>query len=169
VQRWLFARELEKLNAERVYYLDECGIEHRLFRLRARAPRGQKIEQRVSGSLRKRSSVIGTWKQGRLVASMVFEGACNASVMEAYFQSVLLPALPVGSVVVLDNARFHQGARLGELARERGVELMYLPAYSPDLNPIEHFWAVLKNALRPLLPLSKNPANCILKVCKCYY
>ena len=169
MQRWLFGRELEKLDAGKVYYLDECGIEQRLFREWARAPRGQKVEQRVSGSLRKRSSVSGTWKQGRLVAAMVFEGACNAAVMEAYFEEVLLAELPGGSVLVLDNASFHQGKRLEALARERGVELLYLPAYSPDLNPIEHFWATLKNALRPLLPHSKNPDNTILNVCKCYY
>ena len=168
MQRWLFARAVGELDADRVYYLDECGIEHRLYREYARAPRGQKVEQAVSGSLRKRSSVIGTWKAGKLVASMIFEGSCNKAVVKAYFEEVLLPELPPGSVVVLDNASFHQGRQLEELARRRGVELMYLPAYSPDLNPIEHFWAVLKSALRPLLQNSTNPIETITNMCKCY-
>ena len=168
MQRWLFERAIEQLDAERVYYLDECGIEHRLHREWARALRGQKVEQQVSGSLRKRSSVIGTWKQGKLVASMVFEGSCNKAVVGAYFEQVLLPELPAGSVLVLDNASFHQGKHLEQLASEKGVELMYLPAYSPDLNPIEEFWAVLKSALRPLLQNSTNPIKTIINMCKCY-
>jgi len=150
-----------------VYYLDECGIEHRLYRERGRAPRGERIEQRVSGSLRKRSSVIGAWRQGKLEASMVFEGACNGAVVWAYFKEVLLPVLPLGSVVVLDNASFHQGKALVDLARAHGVEWLYLPAYSPDLNPIEHYWSQLKKALRSLLPDSKNPMQTIINMFKC--
>lgn len=150
-----------------MYYLDECGIEHGLYREQARAPRGQKIPAQVSGKLRKRTNVIGTCQSGKLVASMVFEGACNAAVVEAYFEKVLLPVLPEGSVVVLDNARFHHGSAAAELSAAKGIRLKYLPPYSPDLNPIEHFWAKFKRLLRPQLPSSNNPFLTIINLCQC--
>jgi len=168
VQRWLFKRELERLDPGRVYYLDECGIDRRLYRERARAPRGKKVYQCISGKRTRRINVVGAWKDGRLVAPMVFEESCNTALINAYFEQVLLPALPSGSVVVLDNASFHRAAQTAQLAAQRGVELMFLPSYSPDLNPIEHFWATLKRALRKVLPTSSNPKTSISDMCLCY-
>jgi transposase len=168
VQRWLFKRELEQLDPLRVYYMDESGIDRRLYREKGRAPRGEKLHQTISGKLRKRTSVTGAWKNSRLVAPMVFEGSCTSSLIDAYFEQVLLPELPPGSILVLDNASFHRASNAGELARIRGVSLMFLPVYSPDLNPIEHFWAVFKRALRAVLPSSNDPVSTISDMCLCY-
>ena len=168
MQRWLFGRELEQLTPARVYYLDECGVDHRLYREYGRAPRGERLYQTVPGRRRERTSVIAASQDGRLVAPLTFAGTCNTEVVDAYFERVLLPALPRGSVIVLDNARFHQSPTTAKLVADAGCELMFLPPYSPDLNPIEHLWAALKTRLRPGLPAAINPALFIGQYCLCY-
>ena len=93
----------------------------------------------------------------------LFEGSCNTVVVNTYLAKVLLPFLPPGSVIVLDNARFHGAASTRELVAAAGCELLFLPAYSPDLNPIEHVWAAFKNALRTKLWMLKRKAAYIAK------
>lgn len=168
MQRWLFRRELEGLVDRNVFYLDECGVEHRLHQAYGRAPRGERLYAEVAGSRRHRTSIISVSRNAKLVAPFVFEGSCNTEVVDTYFEKVLLPALPKGSVIVLDNASFHQSPSTQKLVADAGCELLFLPTYSPDLNPIEHLWAKLKAALRRILPDSKDPALSISNMCKCY-
>ena len=168
MQRWLFRRELEALAGREVFYLDECGVEHRLHQAYGRAPRGERLYVEVAGSRRHRTSIISVSQNSKLVAPFVFEGSCNTEVVDTYFEQVLLPALPKGSVIVLDNASFHQSPSTQKLVTDAGCQLLFLPTYSPDLNPIEHLWAKLKAALRRLLPTSPDPTLTISIVCKCY-
>ena len=151
-----------------VFYLDECGVEHRLHQEYGRAPRGERLYAEVAGGQRRRTSIISVSQNSKLVAPFVFEGSCNRDVVDTYFEKVLLPALPKGSVIVLDNASFHKSPSTQKLVADAGCELLFLPTYSPDLNPIEHLWARLKAALRRLLPESKNPTRTISNLCKYY-
>ena len=160
-------RELEALADRPIYYIDECGIEHGLYRENARARRGVKVYAEISGT-RKRTSIIGAWGECGFLAPMLFEGSCTTELIDAYFEKVLLPELPKGSIIILDNARFHQSASTRRLVESDGKELMFLPAYSPDLNPIEHFWAKFKNALKPRLHLYKNKLLFIAKMSQSY-
>lgn len=84
---------------------------------------------------------------------MRYEGTMDAAFFEAWFVRMLLPCLRAGDTVVLDNASFHRKAVLRELAHKAGCQILFLPPYSPDLNPIEKFWAWLKGRLRKILPL----------------
>ncbi|HEY1490450.1 MAG TPA: IS630 family transposase [Verrucomicrobiae bacterium] len=168
MQRWLFRRELEKLAPASVYYLDECGVDHRLYREYGRAPRGERIYEAVAGKRRERTSVIAAAQNGKLVAPLTFAGTCTTEVVDAYFAAVLLPALPPGSVIILDNARFHQSPTTAALVAAAGCTLLFLPAYSPDLNPIEHLWAAVKTRLRKDLSTASNPGLFIGNVCLFY-
>jgi hypothetical protein len=163
VQRWLFRRLPESLRGRPVYHLNECGVDHRLHPLYARAPRGEPVHADIPGGRRGRTSVISACRDGRLVMPWLFEGACNTAVVDTCLANVLLPSLPRGSVIVLDNARFHGAPSTRGLVAAAGCELLFLPAYSPDLNPIEHVWAALKNALRPKLWKVKRKAAFIAK------
>lgn len=168
MQRWLFQRELEKFSGQPVFYLDECGVDHRLYREFGRAPRGERIYEAIPGQRRERTSLIGAFRDGKLVAPLAFQGSCNTEVVDVYFEKVLLPALPPGSVIVLDNASFHHSPTTLQRVEEAGFHLLFLPAYSPDLNPIEHFWATLKTRLRKHLPTAANPFLFIAETCLCY-
>jgi transposase len=162
-------REIERLQALGVplYYLDECGIDHRLYREHGWSPRGERIYQNISGAQRKRTSVIAASRGSKLVAPFAFEGACNACVVEAYFEKVLLKELAPGSVSVLDNASFHKSPGILNLAQKANIELLFLPAYSPDLNPIEHIWSAFKKLLRKTLSTCKTPLLFIANMSLC--
>ncbi len=80
--------------------------------------------------------------------SMAVEGATTRAVFETYVEQALAPSLSPGQVVVMDNLSVHKGARVRELVEERGCEVLYLPPYSPDLDPIEHAFSKVKGALR---------------------
>lgn len=82
--------------------------------------------------------------------SMVLDGAVNGLAFEAFVEQVLAPTLRAGELVVLDNLSSHKGTRIATLIRAAGAELLYLPPYSPDLNPIEPAFSKIKQALRSL-------------------
>ena len=163
--RFVKVREVLLARSRPVYFLDESGVDHRLFRPCARAPRGQKVYVDIPGARRGRTSVISASRDGRLVQPMVFEGHCDRAVVEAYFAKVLLPAIAKGSVIILDNASFHRSPGLRMLVEAAGCSLLFLPAYSPDLNPIEHLWAVFKRAVQAGLLMAKNKFLFISKIC----
>lgn len=87
-------------------------------------------------------------KEGGMGASLVVEGSTNTRVFETYLQEVLCPSLKEGQVVVMDNLSSHKGSRVRDLIEEEGCELIYLPSYSPDFNPIEQAFSKLKGHLR---------------------
>lgn len=89
-------------------------------------------------------------------ACMVVEGATNKDVFEAYIEQILLPTLKAGDIVILDNLSAHKSRHVRELIKSVGAELWYLPAYSPDLNPIEKMWSKIKSILRTLKARTKE-------------
>jgi len=166
-QRWHFVRWLRELiiRCVPVYFLDECGVNHGLYNTYARASRGEKVYADIDGSRRGRTSVISASLHNRLVCPFTFEGHCNGDVVETYFREMLLPSVARGSIIVLDNAAFHRSPALLALAEAAGVELVFLPAYSPDLNPIEHIWATLKAMLRDGLEAAEDKIAFIDNAC----
>jgi transposase len=146
--RGRFQDELDALEPKNLVYLDESGVDAALHRPYARAPRGMKVLGEVSGTHAQRISLIAALHESRLLAPMRFEGYCDTLVFNAWLEQVLLPELRPGQTVLMDNASFHKSPTTKTLIESKGCTLKYLPTYSPDLNPIEPQWAILKARLR---------------------
>ncbi|WP_284144052.1 IS630 family transposase [Ottowia testudinis] len=137
-----------KRNGQPVVYMDETGFAASTHRTHARALGGQKVHGLQSAYSRPRTSVIGAYRDNKLIAPMLFEGTCNSAVFHDWVEQMLLPELVCGSVIVLDNAAFHTSKRTQRLIEQSGCELLFLPPYCPDLNPIEKLWGHLKRLRR---------------------
>ena len=137
---------------ERLVYVDECGIDQYLYREYARSLRGEKIVAKISGRKFKRTNIVAGISKDKWVAPLEYDGTTDSVLFEFRFENCLLRELPGGSVIVLDNATFHKKSVLPDLAKRYHCEVLFLPPYSPDLNPIEKKWAWLKKKLRETLP-----------------
>ena len=129
-------------------YLDEAGIDDVEDYGYGWCECGQRFEAVRQGSRKERVSFIAALHQQQLIAPMTYEGYCNREVFEVWLEQVLLPSLQLGQVLICDNATFHKGGRIEALVEQAKCQLLYLPPYSPDLNPIERWWFVLKNRMR---------------------
>jgi transposase len=129
-------------------YIDETGIEHHISKEWAWVKRGQEIPLSVSGKRKKRINIVAGLRNGKLIAPFEFEGTCDAPLFEAYVEHILLPELEKGSILIMDNASFHKSSILTEIIEQHDCYLLFLPSYSPDLNPIEQAWATLKQKIK---------------------
>ena len=106
----------------------------------------------ISGKRFARQSVISALFKGKFLSPMCFDGTCDTVLFNTWLKKVLIPNLIPGQVLILDNASFHKSAESQRLVRAAGCEILFLPPYSPDLNPIEKYWANMKAKVRELLP-----------------
>src|SRR5256885_1024222 len=97
----------------------------------------QRAHGRVPRNRGKNTTLLASLSLEGIGASMIMEGAVNAAACEAYLEHILVPSLSPGQIVVMDNLSAHKGARVRHLIEERGCQLLFLPAYSPDCSPIE--------------------------------
>lgn len=134
-------------------YVDETGIDSYLYRPYARAPKSTPVCTKISGKKYKRTSIVAGLQGKKIVAPLQYSGTMDSTLFKFWFETMLLPSVAPGSVIVMDNACFHQKNILQELALQAECVLIFLPPYSPDLNRIENFWAWLKARLRKILPL----------------
>ena len=120
-----------------------------MTRLRARAPKGERAYGKVPRNRGKNTTLIAAMTlEGSMGESMTIEGATDALAFEAYVEHFLAPTLKEGQVVVLDGLGAHRTQRVTELIEARGSQLMFLPSYSPDLNPIEEAFSKIKGIVR---------------------
>jgi transposase len=144
---------------ERLVFLDECGVLTNMARLWGRSPRGTRARGTIPCGRWTRLTVLGALAIGGVVAAMSVEAATSGAVFHAYLDQVLLPELhrtKPDAVLVLDNLAAHKSPEVRRLLDRSGFAYRYLPAYSPDLNPIEPAWAKLKAELRRLAVRTTN-------------
>jgi transposase len=127
---------------------DECGSNIALTPLYARAPKGQRAYGRVPRNRGKNTTRLSALSVEGMGACMLLEGATNTATFEVYLEQILLPSLVPGQIVIMDNLSAHKGARVRQLIEERGCQLLFLPAYSPDFSPIEETFSKIKAYLR---------------------
>ena len=127
----------EKVEAKRLIFVDEMGTNTSLSPMYAWAPKGQRAYWSVPRNRGANTTVLSSMSTEGMGPSLTVEGATTSLVFEAYVERVLAPTLRKGQVVVMDNLSAHKGERIRELIEGRGCELVYLPSYSPDFNPIE--------------------------------
>lgn len=151
-QRQKYLIELEKLQDSPIVYLDETGIDQYLTRPYARSKKGDRVIGWVSGKRYQRTSIVAALWETNILAPLQYQGTMDSHLFNGWFEDCLLPVLPKNSVIVMDNASFHQKDILHETAEENGHSVLFLPPYSPDFNPIEKTWAWLKGKLRKILP-----------------
>jgi transposase len=106
----------------------------------------------ISGKRFGRQSVVSALKDKKFLAPMCFEGTCDMDLFNVWLKQELLPRLVPGQVLILDNASFHKSVTTRKLVESYGCEIVFLPPYLPDLNPIEKYWANMKTKIRELLP-----------------
>ena len=128
--------------------MDESGIDNNESYEYGWNKKGSRYYSKKPGKRSERISIIGGLCQQNFLAPMVYQGYCTSKVIETWLEQVLLPNVNPGQVIIMDNARFHQGKRIRQLIEEAGCKLIFLPKYSPDLNPIEHWWQKIKNAIK---------------------
>ena len=138
--------------SEKIVYVDECGIDTYLYREYGYALRGQRVFGRISGRKYKRCGIVAAKMDDKIIAPFQYSGTMDSVLFESWFSNRFLPSLEKDTVIVMDNASFHSKKRLHCAAENAGCKLIFLSPYSPELNPIENFWAWLKRFLRKILP-----------------
>lgn len=136
------------LKPAKLVFIDETWCKTNMTRLRGRAPKGQRLVAKVPHGHWKTTTLIAALGHQGVRCSTTVDGAVNRQVFEAFVEQVLLPCLSPGDLVVMDNLSSHKGAKVRQQIEAAGALLVYLPPYSPDLNPIEPAFSKLKQAMR---------------------
>ena len=139
---------IQSISPERLIFLDESGVTTSMTRLYARGTGGGRIHEATPGGHWKIMTILGAMSLRGMIATMTIEEPTDSDIFLAYVEHLLCPVLQPGDVVVMDNLSAHKAPAVREWIEKAGAEVLYLPPYSPDLNPIEKAWAKLKQLLR---------------------
>jgi transposase len=140
--------EMAGLNPAELIFVDETSTHTALTRRRARAPRGQRAVGAVPRNHGPNTTLVAALTPTGIGPALTIQGSVNSAAFIAYAQHVLAPSLRPGQVVVLDNLSAHKGEAARRAVEAMGARVVFLPAYSPDFNPIELAFAKIKQQLR---------------------
>ena len=160
--REAWAAAAPALRPEDLVFVDESGIATNMARTYGRAKGGRRARGAVPAGHWQRLTLVGGLSLAGLVACMTVDAAADTDVLVAFTRHVLVPVLKPGQVVVLDNLSAHKAPAVARLIERAGCRLLFLPPYSPDLNPIEAAWSKLKQLLRGVGARSVDALNTTL-------
>ena len=144
--RW--KRYQHRIDPRRLVFIDETWAKTKITRTPGRSRRGERLVAKVPHGRWTTMTFIAALRCDRIDAPMVLDGPINGDWFRAWVEQALIPTLNPGDVVVLDNLGSHKGKAVRQAIRKAGAHLMFLPPYSPDLNPIEQVFSKLKTLLR---------------------
>lgn len=149
-QREAWREEFAQIDPARLVFLDETATSTTMHRSHGRAASGKRVDGPVPHGHWKVTTLTAAVRLDGVVeqACLTFDGATNTERFEAYVEGCLVPTLKPGDIVIMDNLSSHKSAEVERLINSAGAQLRYLPAYSPDLNPIENLFSKFKEALR---------------------
>lgn len=136
----------------RLVFIDETWVKTNMAPLRGWGPRGRRLKAYAPYGHWKTLTFIAALRHDRIDAPWVIDGPINGELFGLYIEKILVPTLSPGDVVILDNLGSHKGKAARAAVRARGARLLFLPPYSPDLNPIEQVFAKLKHLMRKAQP-----------------
>jgi isfu1 transposase len=151
IKRSSFLKELQKHNPDKLVYIDESGIDKFISREYGWGIKGCKVIGEISGRHYARESFIAGQLQNKIIAPFCYTGTCNSILFNFWLENFLLPSLGPGYTLIMDNAAFHKSEDTKILITKAGCQLLFLPPYSPDLNPIEKFWANFKAKIKKII------------------
>jgi transposase len=143
-----------RIDPSRLVFIDETWTKTNMTRLYGWAPRGQRLIAKVPHGHWKTTTFLAALRNDRIDAPCLFNGPINGERFRAYVEQFLVPTLKSNDIVVLDNLGSHKGKAIRQAIRAAGARLVFLPKYSPDLNPIEQVFAKLKSIVRKEAPRS---------------
>ena len=147
-KRATFRGRAAGIDPNRWVFLDETGVNTAMARLYGRAPRGERLVDKVPQAHWQMTTLVAGIRADGVVAPFALTGAMDALTFERYVEQVLVPCLRRGDIVVLDRLQAHRGRAVARVIRKAGAGVWYLPPYSPDYNPIEKLWSKVKGVLR---------------------
>jgi transposase len=146
--RGAWRRDLSSVDPRRYVFVDESSTNVRFVPLRARAPKGERASGKAPRNWDKNVTLVSSITLAGMGPSMSVEGSVDGEAFALYVERFLCPTLRQGQIVVMDNLQVHKMKKVRELIEGRGCSLVFLPAYSPDFNPIEEAFSKVKASLR---------------------
>jgi transposase len=144
------------LDPARLVFLDESGVDTGMTRLYGRAASYNRVREVMPDTRFHRTTIVSSVRLDGTTIPMVFEGALNGETFRVNVTQMLAPSLKPGDIVIMDNLSSHKVSGISEAIEAAGASILYLPPYSPDLNPIELMWSKIKAVLRKLKARSKD-------------
>ncbi|WP_341750270.1 IS630 family transposase [Candidatus Tisiphia endosymbiont of Sialis lutaria] len=143
-----YLKEINKYDKGQIVHIDESAIDTGICQDRGWGKTGELLIGKKSGKHYQRTNIIAGLVNNQSIAPFVFNGTCNTELFDNWVEKFLIKELKAGQVVVMDNASFHKSKKTKELIESVGCKLIFLPPYSPDLNPIEKFCANMKRWIK---------------------
>ena len=145
-------------------WLDESGMNSNERYDYGYSMRGERLYAFKPGNRGERISVIGALRDGKIIASLIYDGYCNSQVFNAYIRNCLVPELQSGQTIIMDNVSFHYSDEAKQMIEKVGCKIKFLPVYSPDFNLIEHEWYPMKNSAKKLMEKDVSIQDALMQV-----
>lgn len=153
-----YLKSLDDIDISKIHYVDETGSDNKTVPTYGWSLKGEKSYSEQLAFYTERTNMVAAYRyhDKQLIAPFEYKGSTDSHLFCGWFEQCLCPNLKPGDYVIMDNALFHKGEDILEIAQRHDINIIYLPAYSPDLNPIEKFWANFKRNLRKIVKKYKS-------------